>query len=404
MKPVVRRRMVISAILCLVVVATIYGFYPKPAEVDLAAVSRGAFQVTVEEEGRTRLKDRFVISAPVAGFMRRIDFKVGDPIHKGQGVAILEPVHAQSLDPRSRAEAEATVSAAEASLHAAEERERAARADADYTAKRSERFKNLFSKGALARDQMDQADSEAQKARAVNLSARSAVDVSRAELERAKTSLKTFDAAGKYGKEEIRTVASPVSGRIFKIYRESEGTVNTGEPLMDVGNVENLEVRVEVLSSDAVKIRKGMLVIFKRWGGDVPLQGRVRIVEPAGFTKISSLGVEEQRTLVIADITSPPEQWRVLGDGYRLDAYFVIWEGENILQFPASALFRFGKGWAVFVEDQGRARQRAVEIGQRNTLTVEIVSGLKEGERVIVHPDDTVKDGRRIRARKSTLS
>jgi len=400
MKPVVRRRILVSVIACVVVIATVYGFFPKPLQVDLAAVSRTPLQVTIEEEGRTRLKDRFVISAPVAGFMRRIDFKVGDPVQKGQPAVILEPLRSQSLDPRSHAEAESTVSAAEAALRAAEERQLAARADADYVEKRSERLKNLFNKGSLAKDQMDQVEAEAKKARAFELSARAAVDVARSELARARNSLGTFENAGKTGKQGIRMVASPVSGRIFKIYRESEGTVYAGEPLMDVGNAENLEVRVEVLSSDAVKIRKGTTVIFKRWGGDVPLTGRVKIVEPAGFTKISSLGVEEQRTLVIADITSPPEQWRVLGDGYRLDAHFVIWEGNNVLQVPASALFRFGNGWAVFVEDAGKARQRMVEVGQRNGLSAEIISGLKEGEKVVVHPDDALKDGGRIQSTK----
>jgi len=398
MKPVVRRRILLSAVVCVVVVATVYGFIPKPIQVDLIPVSKGTFQVTIEEEGRTRLKDRFVISAPVAGFMRRIDFKVGDPVQKGQSLIILEPMQSQALDPRSRAEAEAVVSAAEASLHAAKEKEHAAQADAGYVEKRSERLKNLFNKGAMARDQLDRAEAEAQKARAFHLSARAAVDVTRSELERARNTLKTFENTGKYGKQDLHAITAPVGGRIFRIYRESEGTVYAGEPLMDIGNVENLEVRVETLSSDAVKIKKGTPVIFKRWGGDIPLEGRVKIVEPAGFTKVSSLGVEEQRTLVIADITSPPEQWRVLGDGYRLDAHFVIWEGKNVLQVPASSLFRIEKGWAVFVEDCGRARQRAVQIGQRNGVSAEIISGLKEGETVVVHPDDTLRDGGRIRA------
>jgi HlyD family secretion protein len=169
---------------------------------------------------------------------------------------------------------------------------------------------------------------------------------------------------------------------------------------MDIGNPDNLEVRVEVLSSDAVKIKKGTRVIFKRWGGDGILTGVVRVVEPAGFTKVSSLGVEEQRVLVIADITSPPEIWRVLGDGYRLETHFVVWEGKDILQVPASALFRSGKEWMVFVEDNGKARQRSVEVGQRNGLAAEILSGLKEKEKVIAHPDDSISNGKHIRPRK----
>jgi HlyD family secretion protein len=280
------------------------------------------------------------------------------------------------------------------------EKERAATADADYLEKRSERIKNLYAKGVVAKDQFDQSQSEAKKARAVQRSAAAAVDVSRAELERTKRMVQNFPPGGKAEGLDTVHVASPVGGRILRIYRESEGAVHVGEPLMDIGNADNLEVRVEVLSSDAVKMKKGTRVVFKRWGGDGILTGVVRVVEPAGFTKISSLGVEEQRVLVIADITSPPETWRVLGDGYRLEAHFVVWEGKDILQVPASALFRSGKEWMVFVEDNGKARQRTVEVGQRNGLAAEIISGLKEKEKVIAHPDDSISNGKHIRPRK----
>ena len=398
MKAATRRKLFVIVIVFIVVLATVYGFLPKTVEVDLADVSRGPLQVAIEEEGRTRLKERFVVSAPTVGYMRRINAKVGDPVRKGQIVVALEPLRSQALDPRSRAEAEAIVSTAQAGLNAATEKERATTADADYLEKRSERIKNLYAKGVVAKDQFDQAESEAKKARAVQRSAAAAVDVSWAELERTKRMVQNFPPGGKA--EGLVHVASPVGGRILKIYRESEGVVHVGEPLMDIGNADNLEVRVEVLSSDAVKMKKGTRVIFKRWGGDGILTGVVRVVEPAGFTKVSSLGVEEQRVLVIADITSPPEIWRVLGDGFRLEAHFVIWEGQDVLQVPASALFRSGKEWAVFVEDNGKARQRTVEVGQRNGLAAEIISGLKEKEKVIAHPDDSIGNGKHIRPRK----
>lgn len=400
MNPVLRRRIFISVVLFIVVAATIIGFLPEPAEVDLATVSRGLFQVAVEEEGRTRLKDRFVVSAPVSGFMRRTDFKVGDPIRKGQTLAVLEPLRSQSLDPRSYAEAEQTVSASQALFKAAQEKERAARADADYAKKRHERMKNLFSKAYIAKDTLEQADADANRAQATLLAATATSAAARSDLERARNLLKNFSAGGKTGSGGNVAVSSPVSGRIFKIHRESESAVNAGEPLLDVGNQKDLEVRVEVLSSDAVKIKQGTPVIFKRWGGDIPLNGKVKIVEPAGFTKVSSLGVEEQRVLVIADITSPPDTWRALGDGYRLDTYFIIWEEKNVLQVPASALFRHGSEWAVFIEESGKARLRIVKVGQRNGLAAEIISGLSEGERVIAHPSDAVKDGGRIKPRE----
>ena len=214
------------------------------------------------------------------------------------------------------------------------------------------RIANLYAGGSVAKDQSDRTESEAKKARAVQLSAKAA-DVARSEMERAKTTLRNFSAVKRTGGNV--EVALPVNGAVFKIHRESEGAALVGEPLMEIGNAGNLEVRVEVLSSDAVRIRSGMTVLFKRWGRDEPLAGRVRRVEPAGFTKLSSLGVEEQRVLVIVDITSPPEMWRVLGDGYRLEAHFVVWEGRDILQVPTSALFRSGKEWSVFVEEKGKA-------------------------------------------------
>jgi HlyD family secretion protein len=400
MKAALRRKLFVIVIVLVVVSATIYGFMPKAVDVDLVDVSRGPLQVTIEEEGRTRLKERFVISAPTAGYMRRIDAKVGDSVRKGQILVTLEPLRSQALDPRSRAEAEATVSAAEASLKAAMEKERAAMADADYLERRLERITNLYAKGSVAKDQFDQAESEAKKARAVQRSAKAAVDVSHAEFERTKTTLQNFPPGGRTEKNDTLNILSPVSGIIFRIYRDSEGAVNVGEPLMDIGDAKNLEVRVEVLSSDAVKIKKGTAVLFKHWGDDGTLTGMVRIVELAGFTKVSSLGVEEQRVLVIADITSPPEIWRVLGDGYRVETYFVVWEGKDILQVPASALFRSGKEWMVFVEDNGKARQRTVEVGQRNGLVAEIISGLKEKEKVIAHPDDSISNGKHIRPRK----
>ena len=400
MNHALRRKLWIAGIVIAVVLAILYGFLPGTQEVDLVKVGRGPLQVTIEEEGRTRLKDRFTVSAPTAGYVRRVEAKVGDPVKRGETLAVLEPLRSQPLDPRSRAEAEAVVSAAAASLAAAVERERAAAADADYIEKRLARIAALYGRGTVARDQLDQTESEAGKARATQRSARAAADAARSELERAQTVLRNFAPAGKTGKNHLVELTAPVSGAVLRVYRESEGTVQAGEPLLDIGNAGNLEVRVEVLSSDAVRIRPGMRVLFKRWGRDEPLEGRVRRVEPAGFTKISSLGVEEQRVLVIADITSPPEIWRALGDGYRLEAHFVIWEGKDILQVPASALFRSEKGWAVFAEEEGRARLRPVAVGQKTGLTAELLSGLKENDRVVAYPDDAIHDGARIRQRK----
>ena len=400
MNVALRRKLFVIIIIAVVVLATVYGFFPKAVDVDLADVTRGPLRVTIEEEGRTRLKDRFVITAPTAGYLERVKAKVGDPVEKGQGIIVLDPLRSPVLDSRSRAEGTATITAAEAALNAAMAKESAAAADADYMEKRLERLKNLYAKGSIAKDQFDQIEAETKKARAIQRSAKAAVEVSRSELERAKTLLQNFGSVKKTVSQNKVYVSSPVSGNIFRIYKESEGAVNIGEPLMEIGNSKSLEIRVEVLSSDAVKIKPGTSVFMKRWGGEGTLTGVVRIVEPAGFTKISILGVEEQRVLVIADITSPVEMWRSLGDAYRLEAHFVVWEGKDVLQVPAGALFRVGNDWAVFVSEKGRAVKKLVKIGQRNAMAAEIISGLTENEKVIAHPDDTIGDGTRIKPRK----
>ncbi len=399
MKPEVRRRILIIAVAMAVALGLLYGFLPKPVEVEVAPAKRGPLRITVEEEGRTRVKDRFIVSAPVAGYLRRIELEIGDTVRKGQAVALLDPLRSTVLDPRSRAEAEAAVAAARAVLEAAKEKARAAAADAEYSRERNVRMRKLSEGGFISKDDLEQSESEAKKAAANLLSTEAAVTAAKADLTRAESTLGYSAAEPSSDSGKTVVVTAPVSGRVLKLHHESEGTVNSGDPLLDIGNPRSLEVKSEVLSADAVKIRKGMPVIFERWGGDQPLTGRVRVVEPAGFTKVSSLGVEEQRALVIADFTSSPEIWESLGDGYRLDASFIIWEGKDVLQVPASALFRKGEGWALFVVENNRARSRTVEVGRRNGLIAEIANGIGEGDPVIIHPDDRLKEGIRIRKR-----
>ena len=303
------------------------------------------------------------------------------------------------LDPRSRAEAEAAVEAAEAALKAAQENVSAATADAEYAKSNLERIKRLYEAGYVAKETFDQAESEAKRTESIRLSAEAQVKVARSELEKVRASLFDLTSSGVKNRHRIVTILAPVEGRILKIHRESEGVVNSGDALVEIGDPGKLEVRVEVLSTDAVKIKPGTPVLFERWGGDSPLSGRVRIVEPAGFTKISSLGVEEQRVLVVADITSLPENWQGLGDEYRVEAQFIIWEAKDVLQVLASALFRKDDKWAVFAVENNRSRLREVEVGQRNGLIAEILSGLAEGEIVITHPSDLIKDRIRVKQR-----
>jgi HlyD family secretion protein len=393
------RWVLLFAVAAAVVLAVAYGLIPRPVPVDIAKVTRGPLQVTVEEEGKTRVKDRFVISAPVTGYVRRIDYHVGDNVVRGQVLAQLEPVWPSVLDTRSREEAKAMGEAAKAALDAAEENARVAVAAADYAQARYERTKKLHESGFASRDELERTESEARQARSARRSSEFAVEGARYDLDAARTRLKYFRGEGRGSPARSVSVRTPVEGSVLGISHKNEGVVEAGRPLIEVGDPRALEVEVDVLSTDAVRIRPGTSVLFRRWGGDAPLEGEVRTVEPAGFTKISALGVEEQRVLVIADITSLSALWERLGDGYRLEASFLLWEGDDVLQVPASALFRYGDGWAVFAQEGGKAKRRSVEVGHRNGLVAQIVSGLSEGEAVITHPSDQIEDGTRVRKR-----
>ncbi len=393
------RWIIIAGVIAAVLLAIVYGFLPKPVSVDMAKAFRGPLRVTVEEEGKTRVRDRYVLSAPVPGFMRRINLDVGDIVREGQPLVELEPLKSELLDPRARATGKAGVLAAAASLRAEEAKVRAARADADYAQKNLERIRRLAEKGYVSKDYFDKVEAEAKRTRATVLSTEAAAKVASSELEKAQAALRysAAESTGPTGK--VVMVRTPVGGSVLKIHHKSEGVVPSGEPLIDIGDPQKIEVEVEVLSRDAVKIRPGTAVLFKRWGGDKDLMGKVRVVEPEGFTKISSLGVEEQRVLAIVDITSTDESLARLGDGYRVEASFILWEDAQVLQVPASALFRKQDGWAVFVIANGRAHLREVQVGQRTGLAAEILSGLSEGEAVVAHPDSTIEDGVRVRSR-----
>ncbi len=394
-----QRRILLALLSVAILSAIVYGFIPEPVAVDVAAVKRDTLRVTVEEEGRTRVIDRFVISAPVAGYIRRIEHHVGDNVEQGMVLAELEPMRSDVLDPRSRAQAEAKVSAAEASLQAAEENVQAAQADADYAQSEFQRLSKLCRDGCVTEDQLDRAEAQARRSKAALRSSRFAVDIARHELEAARTSLKHSAAQQQSGSSEKVEIHSPLNGRILQLHRESEGVVAAGQPLLEIGDPAALEVVVDVLSSDAVKIQPGGRVLFERWGGDAVLEGVVRMVEPTGFTKVSALGVEEQRVWVIVDITSNSELWQRLGDGYRVEASFILWQQEGVLQIPASALFRSEGGWVTFVMSEGRAQRRALTLGQRNGLAAEVVDGVRDGEQVILNPDESIEEGVRVAAR-----
>jgi len=376
-----------------------WGFWPQPVLVEAVAAARAPLTITIEDEGRTRVIDRYVVSAPVDGVACRVHLDVGDPVTQGQVLLNITPLESQVLDPRSRAQAQARVAAAESALNAAREQAQAARAAMEYAATELERLRPLADKGLVSRESFNKAKTDADTSAAARRSADFAVEVAGYDLQAARTTLQYSAATASGAPAERVPVRAPIDGLILKLHHECEGPVRTGDPLFEIGDPSALEVEVDVLSADAVKIKPGMQVLFDRWGGEQPLQGRVRTIEPVGFTKISALGVEEQRVLVISDFTSPHEQWQRLGDGYRVEARFVLWQQDDVLLVPASSLFRYQDGWAVFAVDGNRAVRRRVEVGQRNGLQAQLLSGIAEGEMVINHPSDAVEDGRRVELR-----
>lgn len=376
-----------------------YGFMPRAVPVDVAEVTRAPLAVTVEEEGRTRVRERFLIAAPVTGVMRRSALKAGDRVAAGQVVAVIDPTRAVALDPRTRAQARAQAQAAQAALAVAEAQARATQAAAQLAQQERSRAESLRQSNFVSEQALDSARTTETRARAAEAAAEHAVRVARFDLDTARAALLSSERLQAGGVADAVSVRAPIAARVLKVLQESEGPVAAGQPLLEIGDSASLEIEVEVLSTHAVKIMPGSKVVLDRWGGAQAVEGRVRVVEPSGFTKISALGVEEQRVRVIVDFSSPHEAWARLGDGYRVEARFVLWEGTDVLQLPTSALFRQGEGWAAFVIDGGRAQLKPVEIGQRAGLATEVLSGLAAGEKLVAHPDELIRDGVRVKVR-----
>lgn len=396
MKRPTRRTLIFAGIALLVLVVMIISFRTPPALVDSAVVTRGPFQIAVEEEGRTRLPDRFEVSAPVAGHLNRVILEPGDEVAQGDTLFTLNPAPADALDARSGAQAQASVARAESALAAAESAVEVQRAQAELADRELQRVQRLVEQGHLPREALDRAQAEARSASARLRTAEFQVDVARHERENAEAALSI--AGGELRSEPLR-VNAPIDGVVLTRARQSAGRVQPGEPILTLGDLRSLQVEVDLLSPDAVRLNPGMRVELERWGGDEVLPGRVRRIEPAGFTHISALGVEEQRVWVIVDFESDRDDWKDLGDGYRVEARFILWEGEDVLQIPASALFREEETWAVYVVEGDEAVRRTVTPGRRSGLLAEIQSGLEPGERVILHPGGDIHPGRHVELR-----
>jgi HlyD family secretion protein len=350
-------------------------------------VGIGPLRATVNEEGRTRIKQRYTVSAPVTGQLRRIPFKAGDDIPSRETVlATMEPASPGLLDARSRASAAARRDAAKANW----ERARAAH---EYAASELRRLQRLHATQTATVQELETAQWREASAAKESAAAEGTWRQADAELEEYTAPKEGWNSTPAMP-VEIRT---PACGRVLRVFEENARVVTAGTPLLEIGDPTDLEVLIEVLSRDGAAIGSGAPVEFHNWGGSELLMGAVRMVEPSAFTKVSALGVEEQRVNVITDLVTPAHQRRSLGDQFRVDARIVVWQADKVLKAPTGALFRRGNGWAAFVLEEGRARLRLVEAGLSNGLEIQIKQGLKEHDEVILYPGDRVKDGHRVK-------
>jgi HlyD family secretion protein len=372
-----------------------WSFRPQPVPVDLAPVQRGTLRVTIDEEGTTRVRERYVVSAPVAGRLQRVELEPGDPVARRAVLATFLPATPSLLDPRTRAETDAHMKAAQAARDQARVGLQRTRDELSFSRKELTRHQQLAKIDAITEERLALVELDARNKEAQAKAAELALQVAEHELEAARAVLQ--QVAGPQGAGSATggalTLRSPADGVVLRVHQESEGLLPAGTPLIEVGNPEHLEIVADLLSTDAVNVRPEFPVSIGGWGGDTTLRGRVRLVEPSGFTKISALGVEEQRVNVLIDFDGPAAAARTLGDGYRVEVSVVIWERDGVLKIPTSALFRVGTDWAAFAVREGRAAQTVVQIGQRSAIEAELLSGLAEGDQVIIHPGDTVEDG-----------
>ena len=385
------RRLLLSTVVIGSLIAI--ALWPSAVTVDLASVSRGPLVVTIDEEGRTRVRDRFVVAAPVTGRVLRIELEPGDRVARGDVVARLQPESPPLLDARMRAEANAAVDSTQASLGHARAEEQRARAALAQAQRDLARTRRLTAAGVTTKQDLEAREADALVAEEAVNAAAFAVRAASAEVERAQARVGTSVSTPGGGAVVVK---SPADGVVLQRLRESESVVPAGEPLIEIGDPAQIEIVTDLLSTDAVRVRPGARAMIEQWGGETALAATVRRIEPAGFTKVSALGVEEQRVNVVLDFVDGGEECASLGDAYRVETRIVLWEAPNVLKVPTNALFRDNTQWAVYVVSGGRARRTIVEIGHQTAQEAEVLDGLTEGARVIVHPGDLVRDGARI--------
>lgn len=395
-KHLVRRTLPWLGLLALVSLIA-WGMWPKPVIVETGVVARSPLTVRVSEEGKTRVRNRYVVAAPVAGKMRRVPLKPGDSVEAGKTIlTVIEPVVAPLLDPRARVQAEAVVAMHEASRMRTIESLDAARAAAKLAEADRDRMRSVKRDGTLSDSDRDRMEAEASIKAAEVRAMEFSLQVIDYEIAQARAVLARPEGESANNLVEVK---SPVSGRVLNVMQESETIVSPGTPILEIGDPTDIEIEAEILSRDAVTIHPGDSVEIEQWGGENPLKGRVRRIEPAAFTKISALGVEEQRVYVLSDLVDPPEAAKALGDRYRVEVRVAVWHSDDVLVVPAGALFREGNAWKTFIYQEGAARLTTLEAGHSDGRLTEVLSGLKTGDQVLLHPPDTVKDGSSVKER-----
>lgn len=386
------RKLAFWSVVGALVLAMIYALQPRAVEVETGVVHQGPLTVYVSEEGKTRIRNRHIVAAPVAGSMQRVTLKAGDAVKAGETVLTrIEPTLSPLLDARARSQAQARVDAATATRSRANEDIEMSRTGLKYAQANWDRIKNNTDKGTVSATDRDTFEREAEmKLREVR-SAEFALQVADFELVQAKAALQQIDKPSAGGASiEVR---APVNGVVLRVQQESATIVAPGAPILEIGDPTDLEIEAEILSRDAVTIKPGALVTVEQWGGDEPAKARVRRVEPAAFTKVSALGVEEQRVLVLSDFTEQTPALKALGDRYRVEVRVAVWHSDDTLLVPAGALFREGSEWKTFVFDAGSARVVVVKAGRTDGKFTQVLAGLKKGDEVLMHPPDTVRDG-----------
>ncbi len=377
-------------------------FWTKPAVIEVGIITRGSFQQTIDEDGKTRTRDRYIVSSPLAGNLRRMRLKAGDRVDPDEILATIIPSLPPLLDVKSEKELKERLGAAEAEKLRTEATVERAKVSQDQAKAEYERNRKLADKGFISNHEVEVTEFSVKLANKEWEVAKFQDDAAGHEVETARAALARIRREVLSGKRngEKWDVRSPVRGRVLKVLQENEGYVSPGTPLVEIGDPADLEIVTDILTSDAVLVHPGDRVRIERWGGPSQLNGRVRLIEPSAFTKMSSLGVEEQRVNIIIDIISPSEEWVGLKDGFRLDVHIIVFNSDNAVKVPASALFREEGHWSVFVVSKGRVQKRVVEVNRRSGLEGMVGKGLDPGEKVVIYPSDEVKDGYRVKIKQ----